>query len=61
MNLGYTVGAMLAFHRMSEGHGRGVENVRDKGYTTIALRMSELLLGRATGEMIAMFPDLAEA
>jgi Family of unknown function (DUF5677) len=53
--------APLAFHRMSDGHGRGVENLRDKGYTTLALGMSEMLLGRAIGEMISMFPDLAEA
>ncbi|MGO9060091.1 MAG: DUF5677 domain-containing protein [Candidatus Binataceae bacterium] len=53
--------APLAFHRMSDGRGRGVENLCDKGYTTLALRMSEMLLGRAIGEMISMFPDLAEA
>jgi hypothetical protein len=53
----HTHSTPLAFYRMSEGRGCGVENPTDKVEMSIALQMASAFLERAIAEMLRIFPE----
>ena len=51
----------LAFHRMlTDGFGNGVENNREKDWTTATLRYLQSFLSKAVTQMLGLFPDIPD-